>query len=101
MGEGMDALEPRLAASGLSRLRGSLVGLVDGKIVDELGAVVGQHRMDGVGHGRDEGPKEVARDPARGLLVQLGEGELGGAVDGHEEVEPALLGVHLGVAMWK
>jgi hypothetical protein len=28
--------------------------------------------------------------------VQLGKGELGGAVDGNEEVELALLGPHLG-----
>jgi hypothetical protein len=28
--------------------------------------------------------------------VQLDKGELTGAVDGHEQVEPALLGMHLG-----
>ena len=52
--------------------------------------------MDLVGDGSDEVAKEVAGDPARGLLVQLGEGELGGAVDGDEEVELALLGSDLG-----
>lgn len=28
--------------------------------------------------------------------MQFGEGELRGPVDGHEEIEPALLGPHLG-----
>src|SRR5215207_11310327 len=58
--------------------------------------VVGEHGVDPVGHGRDEAAKEVARDTPRRLLVRLGEGELGRAVDGHEEVELALLGPDLG-----
>ena len=37
-----------------------------------------------VGHGLDEMPEEVARDPPRCLLVKLDEGELGRAVDGDE-----------------
>src|SRR5215211_2868963 len=62
----------------------------------EMGTVVGQHGMDLVGYGRDQVSEEVAGNAARGLLVQLSKGELGGAVDGHEEVEAALFGVHLG-----
>ena len=61
-----------------------------------MSAVIGEHGVDLVGHGRDEAAKEVARDTPRRLLVQLGEGELGRAVDGHEEVELALLGPDLG-----
>jgi hypothetical protein len=34
-----------------------------------------------VGHGRDQGAQEVARDAAGDLLVQLDKGELGRAVD--------------------
>jgi hypothetical protein len=52
--------------------------------------------VDAVGHGLDEGVQEVGRDPAGGLLVQPGEGELAGAVDGHEQVQLALLGADLG-----
>ena len=46
--------------------------------------------MDPVGHGLDERAQEVAGDAARGFLVQLDKGELGGAVDGNQQVEPAL-----------
>ena len=62
----------------------------------EVRAVVGEHGVDLVGNGGDEVTKEVARDAPRCLLVQLDEGELGRAVDGHEEVELALLGPDLG-----
>ena len=55
-----------------------------------------EHRVDLVGHGRDKVAEEVARDAPRRLLVQLDKGELGRAVDGHEEVELALLGPDLG-----
>jgi len=40
--------------------------------------------------------KEVARHTPRRPLVQLDKGELGRAVDSHEEVELALLGPDLG-----
>jgi hypothetical protein len=49
-----------------------------------------------VGHGCDQVPEEVARDTGSGLLVQLDEGELGGSVDGVEQVELALLRPNLG-----
>jgi hypothetical protein len=62
----------------------------------ELDAVVGQHGVDLVGHGFEETAEEVGRDPRRGFLVQLDEGELRGAVDGDEQVELALLGPDLG-----
>ncbi len=62
----------------------------------ELDPVIRQDRVYLVGHGCDQVPEEVARDTGSGLLVQLDEGELGRAVDGDEQVEPALLGAHLG-----
>lgn len=40
--------------------------------------------------------QEVTGDPTGGLLVQLDEGELGGAIDGHKQVEAPFLGTHLG-----
>jgi putative ABC transport system permease protein len=64
--------------------------------IGEVSAVVGEHRVDPVGHGRDEVTKEVARNAPRRLFVQLDKGELARAVDGHEQVKPALFGVHLG-----
>ena len=62
----------------------------------ELDAVVGEHGVDLVGDGRDQAQQELSRDGGGGLLVQLDEGELGGAVDGDEQVELALFGPHLG-----
>src|SRR4028119_615209 len=48
--------------------------------IGEVSAVVGEHRVDPVGHGRDEVTKEVARNAPRRLLVQLDKGELARAV---------------------
>jgi hypothetical protein len=96
--EGVDAPEARLPAGGPEGVDGG-VGLgvvVDRQGVGEPGAVVGQHRVDAVRHGFDEVVQEVGRDPARGPLVQPGEGELRRAVDGHEQVQLALLGADLG-----
>jgi hypothetical protein len=38
-------------------------------------AVVGEHGVNPVGHGRDQGAQEVARDAAGDPLMQLDEGE--------------------------
>ena len=52
--------------------------------------------MDLVGSGGDQGHEEGGRRDAVRLLDELGEGELAGAVDGHEQIELAFSGVHLG-----
>ncbi len=52
--------------------------------------------MDAIGDGLEEGAEEVRGDADGGALVELGEGELRGAVDGDEEMELALLGPDLG-----
>ena len=62
----------------------------------EVDAFVGQHGMDFVRHGFDEGAEEVAGDLPGGFLVQFGEGELRDPVDGDEKEELALLGADLG-----
>ena len=64
--------------------------------IGEVDAVIGQHRMDLVGHGLNQGAQEVGRGARRCLGVQLSEGELAGAVDSDEEVELAFGGLHLG-----
>jgi hypothetical protein len=61
----------------------------------EVGAVVGQRRMDLVRHSRDQGPQEVARHIPGGFLMQLGKSELAGAINGHQQIEPPFLRVHL------
>lgn len=44
--------------------------------IGEVGAVVGQHSVDLVGHGLDQGMQEVRGDAGGGFGMQLGEGEL-------------------------
>ena len=76
MGEGVDEPDAWLPAGGPVSLCGGLGFLVDGCAVDELRAVVGEHSVDAIGHGRDQGMQEVGGDPAGCPLLQLGEGEL-------------------------
>ena len=61
-----------------------------------MGSVVGQHRVHLVGYGGDEAAQEVSGGAARDLFVQFDKGELGGAVDRHQQVELALRGAHFG-----
>src|SRR4051794_37756421 len=62
----------------------------------ELHAVVGQHGMDTVGDGLDQVAQEVGGLHLSGASDQADEGELAGAVDGHEKTELAFLGADLG-----
>lgn len=64
--------------------------------IGEIGAIVGENRMDFIGNGCGQRPEEIARDPAGGLFDQLGKGEFGCPVNGHEEIEPAFSRLHLG-----
>jgi hypothetical protein len=50
----------------------------------ELNAVVGQYRMDLVGYGGNQVAQELGGDHFVSFLVQLGVGDLAGAVDGDE-----------------
>src|SRR5215217_263911 len=52
--------------------------------------------MHPVGHGRDHVAQEVSGDATSGFLVQFRKGKLTRAIDGHKEVELALLGPDLG-----
>ena len=64
--------------------------------VGELDAVIGEHSVKPVRYSGDQGFEEAHGSWPIGLLVQLDEGELGGSVDRHEEVELAFLGANLG-----
>ena len=62
----------------------------------ELDTVIGQH---GVGEVRASGDKRFQEGAGRGSIgfrVQLGEGVFGRSIDGHEEVQLAFFGPHLG-----
>jgi len=58
--------------------------------------IVGPHGMDLVGDRVDEVQQEVSADPPCGLLMQLGEGQLRGPIDGDKEVETAHSGAYFG-----
>ena len=61
----------------------------------ELKAVVGEHGVDPVRDAFDEPAKEVRRNPAGRACMELCEGELADPVDGHKQIELALLGPDL------
>ena len=65
-------------------------------VVDEVGAVVGEHRVNGVGNRGDQGSEEVASDAPGSALMQLGIRKLAGSINGYKEIEFALLGPDLG-----
>jgi|SRR5271170_941545 len=64
--------------------------------VGELDAVVGEHRVDAIGHSGEQRLQECRGSPHVSTFDQFHEGELRGAIDGHEEVQLALGGAHLG-----
>jgi len=96
VGERMDEIDPRLISLGPIGLYLGLSFGVDRRVLDELRAVIGQHRVDFVGNGLHQGAKEVGRDATGGFLVQLHESVFGRPIDRHEKVKPTFLGVHLG-----
>lgn len=64
--------------------------------VGELDSVVGEHGVNGVRDGSHEVAHELGGGHLAGLLVQFRIGELGGPVDGYEEVELAFGRAHFG-----
>jgi hypothetical protein len=62
----------------------------------ELHAVTGQHGMDAVRHSLDQVTQELSCLHLSGASDQADEGELAGAVDGHEQAQLALLRADLG-----
>ncbi len=65
-------------------------------LVGELDPVVGKDRMDPVWHNPEQVFQELPCCSPIGFFNELGNGELAGPVDGHEEIELALSGLHLG-----
>lgn len=59
-------------------------------------AIVGQHGVDLVGHGRNQVAQEITGDAPSGLFVQLDEGGLRGPINPYEQIELALFGADLG-----
>ena len=62
----------------------------------ELKAVVGEHGVDPVRDVFKEPAEEVRRDPSGRAIVEFRKGELADPIDGHEQIQLALLGPDLG-----
>ena len=64
--------------------------------IRELDAIIGEDGVDEVGDGRDEIAQELGRDHLSGFVVQFDKGKLAGPINGHEEIELALVGLDFG-----
>ena len=71
-------------------------GVVISRLLGELNAVVGENGMDLVGHGFEQVLKEFPGCFSVGLLDELSDRKLAGAVDADEQVELAFGSLHLG-----
>jgi hypothetical protein len=65
-------------------------------VMGELESIVGQNDVDPVGHGGDQVAQEDCCDHLSGFRMHLDEGDLGAAVEGHEEILLALSPLNLG-----
>jgi len=71
-------------------------GVAVARLLGELDAVVGQDRVDLVRHGLQQLFEELPGGSSVGLVNQLGDSELAGAINGDEQIEPALGRLQLG-----
>ena len=62
----------------------------------KLNAIIGQERVELVRHGLEQAFKARFCQQVRGPFMQLGMGELRCAVDGDEQIQLALFGLHFG-----
>ena len=62
----------------------------------EVNTIIGENRMDFVGHGRDKMAKEFGGNLGGRFLMQLDKGEFRRSIDGDKEMELAFLGSHFG-----
>jgi hypothetical protein len=61
----------------------------------ELKSVIREHCVNAVRHTFHQPPQEIGRNPARGVCVELREGELADTVDSHEQIQLAFFGRYL------
>ena len=64
--------------------------------IGELDAVIGKHGVDVIGNGCNQSLKKCRRGAHVSTFNQFHEGELRGAVDGHEQIQLAFCGAYLG-----
>ena len=76
-------------------------GVAVAGLLGELDAIVGQDRVDAVGHGFQQVFEELPRGAPVSLVDQLGDRELARTVDADEQVQLALGGLTSAMSMWK
>ena len=64
--------------------------------IGELNAIVGEHRIDGVGQRRDQIAQKLRCYHLRGSGMKLGKSKLGRSVNSYKEIELPLDGLHFG-----
>lgn len=93
---GQPVFDPVRLADHVEAHRPGADGVPVAGLLGELDAVVGQYGVDLVGHRLQQALQELpSRAPIR-RFNELGDGELGGPVDAHEEIELTLGSLHLG-----
>ena len=70
-------------------------------LLAELDTIVRQYRMDFVWHRFQHGLQKLPSCLAVGFVDQLCDGKLAGSVNGHKEIQLALVGTSSAISMWK
>jgi len=96
VGFGQAMLDPVRFADHVEAHWPGVDGVPVARLLGELDAVVGQDRVDLVGHGLEHVLEELLGRLPVSRCNELGDRELGCPVDAHEEVELSLDGLHLG-----
>lgn len=69
--------------------------------IGELNAIVGEHRMDGVGQRRNQIARRLRSYYLRGSGMKLGKGKLRRSVDTYKEIELPLDSCTSAMSTWK
>ena len=96
VGPGQAVLDPVRRAYHVKAHRPGVDGGAVAGLIGDLIPVVGEDRADPAGHGFEHVLQELAGHAPVRRCNALGGGELGGPVDGHEHLELAFAGLHLG-----
>ncbi len=96
VGLGQTVLDPIRFADHVEAHRPGIGSIPVPGLVGELDAIIGQDRVDAVGNHFQQVLQKLPRRSPVGLLNQLGDRVLAGSVDGNEEIELTLGGLHFG-----
>ena len=93
---GQPVLDPVGFTDHVEAHRPGVDGVAVPGLLGELDAIVSENGVDVIGHGFEQVLQELPGRLSVGCRNELGDGELGSAVDSHKEKELALGSLHLG-----